>query len=85
MRAGGFAAGSAMLVPVELRHDARTAQSLARFRQQLNGTDAAVLAAADVVDRLPANHPLTAEMRGYVDAELVARGLSLAPLAGGAQ
>ena len=86
MRAGGFAVGSAMLVPVEVRHDAATSRRIAEFRARLdNATDAAVLDAAVMVDRLPAAHPLTPEFRAYVDAELVARHLSLAALAGEAK
>lgn len=83
MKAGGFAAGMA---PVEVRHDRRTEQAIAKFRTRVHeGTDAAVLAAADAVEHLPQQHPLCGELRAIVNAELDARHLSLAPLAGGAK
>ena len=83
--AGEFAAGSALYGPRELR-DPHTTATLAGFRRRLHdGTDAAVLAAAERVEHLPAAHPLCAELRQIVDAELAARHLSLAPLAGGAK
>lgn len=83
--AGGFAAGAALYGPRELR-DPRTTAALAGFRRRLHaGTDAAVLAAAERVEHLPAQHPLCAELRAIVTAELDARHLSLAPLAGGAR
>ncbi|HEY9413448.1 MAG TPA: hypothetical protein VIQ30_01710 [Pseudonocardia sp.] len=82
MRAGGFAAGPALIGG----HDRHTAHTIAGFRTRLHdATDAAVLDAATMVDHLPARHPLCAELREIVDAELVARHLSLAPLAGGAK
>lgn len=68
------------------RHDAHTVRTLARFGRRLHdGTDAAVLAAADRVEHLPQRHPLCAELREIVGAELAARHLSLADLAGGAK
>lgn len=78
--------GSALLEPREIRHDRRTTAALAGFRRRLHhGTDAAVLAAAERVEHLPARHPLCAELRAIVTAELDARHLSLSSLAGGAQ
>ena len=83
--AGGFAVGSAMYGPVEV-HDRRTEHVIADWRKRLHdGTDAAVLAAANRIEHLPQAHPLCAELRQIVNAELDARHLSLAPLAGGTQ
>ena len=80
--AGGFAVGSALFQPREVRHDRQTARALADFRTRLDkASDAAVLAAADRVEHLPQAHPLAPELRAYVDAELAVRHLSLAPLA----
>ena len=81
--AGGFAVGSSLLPPV--RHDDGTARILAGYRARRKAeTDAAVLAAAARLDRPEASrHPLCAEFRAIVDAELAERHLSLAVLAGG--
>lgn len=82
MRAGGFAAGSALLVPREIRHDTRTAQIIAGYRTRLAArTDAAVIAAAAALKDDP--RPVAAELLEIAVAELAARHLSLAPLAGG--
>lgn len=84
MRAGGFSGGSATIPPV--RHDDGTARVLAGYKARRHDeTDAEVLAAAAALERPAARrHPLCAEFREIVDAELTARHLSLAGLAGGA-
>lgn len=84
MKAGGFAVGSALFQPREVRHDRRTARILADYATRLeNATDAGVLAAAATVANL--QHPLAPELAELVDAQLATRHLSLAPLAGGAR
>lgn len=84
MKAGGFASGSALFEPREPRHDRRTARILADYAHRLEqATDAGVLAAAATVARL--NDPLAPELAALVEAQLAARHLSLAPLAGGPQ
>ncbi|OKI47264.1 hypothetical protein [Micromonospora sp. CB01531] len=82
--AGEFATGTAPLPPV--RHDDGTARILAGYRARREAdTDAEVLAAAAALERPAASrHPLCAEFRAIVDAQLDARHLSLAELAGGA-
>ena len=83
MRAGGFAAGQALIGTRDARHDRRTARILADYAARLEqATDAGVLAAAATVARL--NDPLAPELAALVEAQLDARHLSLAPLAGGA-
>lgn len=81
--AGELAIGTAIIGAREV-HDRQTAHRIAAYRQRLDhATDAEVLAAADRIEHLPQAHPLCAELRQIVDAELDARHLSLSPLAGG--